>query len=187
MFAYCGNNPVNRADPTGHAFMQMRFDTDGVSGMLTPGPWGGGSGGVAYAGRAFSSAVSSIRNEFNKLSYISQEDKNSAQIVDSYKVTNPVTMYMYIDEYRGDEISGSTTGVVAEWIVHDIAYGVGWVLNECGLTGVGQEWMDKGMVLDIGSTIYDDQHEVFSIMMWSLYLIVSPICSKVDLVIEIFE
>ena len=45
MFAYCGNNPVNRADPTGHAFMQMRFDTDGVSGMLTPGPWGGGSGG----------------------------------------------------------------------------------------------------------------------------------------------
>ena len=41
MFAYCGNNPVNRTDPTGHAFVQMRFDPDGAAGMLTPILWGG--------------------------------------------------------------------------------------------------------------------------------------------------
>ena len=55
MFAYCGNNPVNNVDPTGHAFVQMSFDPDGASGMLTPGPWGGGSGGVGYAAGGASS------------------------------------------------------------------------------------------------------------------------------------
>ena len=29
MFAYCGNNPVNREDPTGHAFMQVDYNTSG--------------------------------------------------------------------------------------------------------------------------------------------------------------
>lgn len=48
MFAYCGNNPVNRVDPTGHAFMQMRFDLDGALYMLAPIYWGGARGGGVY-------------------------------------------------------------------------------------------------------------------------------------------
>ena len=33
----------------------MSFDTTGVSGLLTPGPWGGGSGGAGYAAGGVSS------------------------------------------------------------------------------------------------------------------------------------
>ena len=47
MFAYCGNNPANRVDLTGHAFMQMRFDPDGALNMLAPILLGGGSGGFS--------------------------------------------------------------------------------------------------------------------------------------------
>ena len=59
MFAYCGNNPVNREDPTGHAFVQMCINFDGVPNVMGSSMWGGcGSGGVAYAAGAASSSSS---------------------------------------------------------------------------------------------------------------------------------
>ena len=67
MFAYCGNNPVNRADPSGHAYVQLCFDTDGGIQMLGPGLWGGGGGGgVAYAASAVSSFPKEAAKKFWK-------------------------------------------------------------------------------------------------------------------------
>ena len=69
MFAYCGNNPVNRADPSGHAFVQVCFDTDGGIQMLGPCMWGGGGGGgggVAYAASAVSSFPKETAKKFWK-------------------------------------------------------------------------------------------------------------------------
>ena len=43
--------------------MQMSFDPDGAHGMLTLGPWGGGSGGVAYAASIRPEGVKKLANE----------------------------------------------------------------------------------------------------------------------------
>ena len=185
MFAYCGNNPANRVDPTGHAFMQMRFDPDGASDLLTPGPWGGGSGGVGYAGSVYSSAKSSMLQQTNELIYKNQGD--TAQIVDSYTIRNPIVMYVYIDEHKGDVIGGTTTGAVVEWIVHNLAYDAGYVLKTLGFTDFGQKTMDQGGSVDIGSTIYDDEHPVAAQLMWIVYFGVAPLPATIDIVVEIFE
>jgi hypothetical protein len=130
---------------------------------------------------------SSIKDNLGWLNYQSNGDKKGAEIVNSYKVTNPIVMYVYLKTHRGDEISGTTTGAVVEWIAHDVAYGAGWVLNSLGATDIGQTMMKQGANLDIGSTIYDDSHDVRSIAMWGVYIIVAPRYATIDIVIELFE
>ena len=60
MFAYCGNNPVGRADFAGHAFVQMAYD-DGNHLSLLFSALGGGGGGCSYALAGFSAAKDGIR------------------------------------------------------------------------------------------------------------------------------
>ena len=52
-------------------------------------------------------------------------------------------MYRYVENNRGAEISGSTTGVVVEWIVHNAAYETGKVADSVGLNGVGNYLIEK--------------------------------------------
>ena len=47
--------------------------------------------------------------------------------------------------------------------------------------------MSKGKTLDIGSTIYDDNHGFLSGIMWAFYARVDPINAVRDAIIEIFE
>ena len=49
------------------------------------------------------------------------------------------------------------------------------------------QFMSKGETLDIGSTIYDDNHGFLSGMMWAFYAYVDPINAGRDAIIEIFE
>ena len=49
MFAYCGNNPISRADFAGHAFVQMAYGFSDHLSLLCPALGGGGGGGYAYA------------------------------------------------------------------------------------------------------------------------------------------
>ena len=55
MFAYCGNNPVNKADPTGCAFVNIDWDFDGLPNSLFIDA--GAGGGFAIAGVANSSGM----------------------------------------------------------------------------------------------------------------------------------
>lgn len=56
MFAYCGNNPVNKRDPSGHIAVEICISADGLSNILGLDWMGGcGSGGVAFAIGAVSS------------------------------------------------------------------------------------------------------------------------------------
>jgi TRAP-type uncharacterized transport system substrate-binding protein len=48
MFAYCGNNPANRADPSGNAFVHIGFGFDTMD-LLCPALGGSSGGGCAYA------------------------------------------------------------------------------------------------------------------------------------------
>ena len=56
-----------------------------------------------------------------------------------------------------------------------------------GLEDIGEKFMLKGETLDIGSTIYDDNHGFLSGMMWTFYVCVDPIHAGRDAIIEIFE
>ena len=56
-----------------------------------------------------------------------------------------------------------------------------------GLEDIGEEFIFKGKTLDIGSTIYDDEHGFLFGMMWVFYACVDPIHAGRDALIEIFE
>ena len=178
MFAYCRNNPVNGIDQTGcypvflfeEGFFDEEFRQIGEA-----------------IGRALRDYLDKQREISNTLTYKSNRENSSAKIIDSYKVTSPIVMYEYVNEHRGGEISGSTTGVVAEWVVHNVAHEAGRVLTKAGYVDVGQSLMAKGKDLDIGSTIYQDDHGILSVGMWGVYLITAPIHSRVDLIIELFK
>lgn len=119
--------------------------------------------------------------------YLSQGEKNGAQIPGSYIIDSPIVMYKYIEENRGEEISGSTAGVVSEWMIHNVAYDVGHSLTRIGFQRVGSNLMAKGETLDIGSTIFDDSHGALSYCMWLFYGLTSPFSAAYDLMVEIFE
>ena len=55
MFAYCGNNPVNNADPSGNAFINVDWDFDGLPNSLFIDV--GAGAGYAMAGVANSSGM----------------------------------------------------------------------------------------------------------------------------------
>ena len=50
MFTYCGNNPLNRADPTGHAFMLITAAIGAVAGAVTGGIISAKKGKSVWAG-----------------------------------------------------------------------------------------------------------------------------------------
>ncbi len=105
--------------------------------------------------------------------------------MDSYKIKNPVVMYKYIENHRGDEIAGSTAGVVYEWAVHNIAYNVGKLAVSIGFDEWGTRTKAKGQTLDVGQTIFNDSHGVMSVFMWATYCIGSPFSAAYDLYVHI--
>ena len=143
MFAYCNNNPVSNVDPTGHALMQMRFDPDGASGMLTPGPWGSGSG-VAYAAGAVSS--------FSKEEFI--EDVVNSKV---YQIAEAFVSNVEASVGFGMGLRGSMT--VLEWIGLDlgISYDLVSVTLSDGRIYVDQRFW-QGLEVDL-ITIKIDESE----------------------------
>lgn len=80
MFAYCGNNPANRADPSGSAFVHVAYNFDGVSNSMFL-ILGGGGGGCAYALSAASSGTKVIRNSLTCLCRIDKFQKIPLRIL----------------------------------------------------------------------------------------------------------
>ncbi len=63
MFAYCGNNPANRADPTGNAFVQIGFNYTDTSDLLFPALGGSSGGSIVVSGNIFVLAVKDSPNK----------------------------------------------------------------------------------------------------------------------------
>ena len=121
------------------------------------------------------------------MKYTSLGANKGAKIKNSHEMRNLVDMYEYINENRGDEISGSTTGVVMEWLLHNIAYDLGKAANSVGLVDLGQRLIDRGEDLDVGNTIYDDKHGLVSAGMFFAYARISPATAAYDLVVKALE
>ena len=58
-------------------------------------------------------------------------------------------MVEFVEENRGEDIVGSTFGVVYEWVFHNAAYDVGTTFGIDSIVTAAEH-------LDVGKTIYDD-------------------------------
>jgi len=173
MFAYCLNNPANLLDPFGTIpFVDHPFTNAAIEIGEQIGWW-------------LKDYFDKKREESKEIPYQSNGAGNGAQIPNSHTIKDPVIMYEYIEENRGDEITGSTTGVVFEWIVHNAVYTTGKVFSAVGFKKWGKTLVEKGQDLDVGQTIYDDSHGLASVVMWSTYRSLFPVVSIYDLIIEL--
>ena len=119
--------------------MQMSFDPDGASGLLTPGPWGGGSGGVGYAASATSAFLSENLKDVKKflndvgMTICSGAEKLYDAYMRGYSIQQQCQyqellakqqLYEDVHEYISDEEFWSTdVGIVIQSIV--VGAGVG--------------------------------------------------------------
>ena len=183
MFTYCFNNPVNLDDTEGNWPKWAQKIGNAVKKAVTKTV----SKVTNIVKKAVSAATKKYKEETSKITYSSNGKKEGAKIQNSYEVRDLVIMYAYIKQNRGEDVTGSTSGVVYEWVVHNVAYDAGKVIRDLGYTDVGQKIMDKGKDLDFGSTIYDDNHGLESRLMQISYYALSPQNAIYDLIVEIFE
>ena len=110
-----------------------------------------------------------------ELIYTANGKNRECEITNSYKIKTPWVMYAYIEENRGDEVGGSTMGVVWEWIIHNVGYKAGKILNNAS-------WIESGKSVNFGYAIYSDKHSGgFGFLMKLTYQIVFPFQSQYDL------
>ncbi len=172
MFAYCNNNPINLEDSAGAfpissqqnktEFMLYGSNDSDIEIVTLPPP-------------------NFFYDEGIGLSYDISEDGNSVEIPNSYLVWSPFAMYEYIEMNRGDEVHGSTMGVVFECMMHNAGYAFGV------LTG-NQGWIDAGKSVEFGNTIFDDHREGYEdTLMHVAYFKTFPIYAIYDLVVYCFK
>ena len=90
-----------------------------------------------------------------------------AAIGNAHNITNIFEMYEFVTENRGDEIGGSNTGVIVEWAVHNIAY-------EYATQKGDQKTMDQAGTVDVGYTIWSDNHGIKTAFMIGMYALLAP-------------
>ena len=127
------------------------------------------------------------RAEQEKVKYQVTQDGSGVKITNSYTVSNPTTMHDYIEANRGEEIKGSTTGAVFEWQVHNTAYDLGKVFDNMGVTSLGDVLIKKGADVDLGNTIYDDNHGVATKGMIVVYVLLYPMSAGYDFGVRLSE
>ena len=163
MFAYCLNNPVNGTDYNG---FRGFFDTlEDI---------------VEKAKRVLGIG------DFDDLS-LSEED-DSVKISNSASIKDPFAIFIYsvyvndISEYK-DQINGTSIAVAYEWIFHNIAYDAARGAELFGFDTSGLQRTVKDV--NIGSTIFSDDHGYPSYVMGSTYCYASPITAFIDAVVAI--
>ena len=158
MFAYCNNNPVNFRDPSG------RFiDLD-----LLPNQ----QAGKNYA-EDLLEQVDAI-NSGEVIYHANEGEDSGGQIENSHRIRSKFLMYYFVNENRGNEVSGFTAGIVFEWKLHNLAY------DRASLNG-NIESMKQAEDVDFGNTIWADDHANWeSYLMKILYIILYPFHAELD-------
>lgn len=139
LYAYCGNNPVMRADPTGHFV---------ISSIV----------GYALIELAVCIAIDCTVSDIMNISQLEiTATSSNVHIENSHLIKTPWVQFGYsvylnhFNESTKDVIQGSSAGVSFEWLVHNIA----------GYLGIGGE---SAKHVDVGPTIFSDSqsHPLFS-------------------------
>ena len=172
-FSYCDNNPIMYSDPCGTCKHMLFL---GIAGIL------------------FFDCKQCRQDQKEQLTYESNVENQGGSIDNSSSVKNRQVMREYINENRGNEVSGTTTGVIHEWEIHNAANAVGNALIRIGTAlniercvEKGKEFTGKADPLDFGNTIFDDSHGFYSYAMWGTYAFAHPISFGYDLYIHLTE
>ena len=171
MFAYCGNNPINCIDQTGCRSVCVIYPyyEDPAAEV---GKW---------LGKLISDWIEGItvsdkkKIQSGEVSYVAGD--NGAYIENSHKIKTPWVMYSFVKENRGTEMLGTTSGAVWEWCVHNIAYDIFSFLGE-------EQRTNQAAHLNLGATIYDDNHGAFSYAMFASYYLVSSLTAIIDAITQ---
>ena len=167
MFAYCGNNPVNFHDPTGlcqHTF-SIYFKVDcGQEDCPT------------------SSAYISIDKRLQQrgVTYTPNPSGDGGRINNSCEVTDPIEMTEFASYLKNntDDFSGSVEAIIYEWELHNYLYTI---------TEEDDPWHDRAKDVDLGRTIYDDNHGIFSKLMWAGFELLFPKQAADDKLIHMMD
>ena len=188
MFAYCGNNPAINTDPSGKFFANILINTIANIGA-----------NVVAISEVSALTVHDIyqifRNDENGV-VLSKNNDGSIKIKNSASISTPWMQFGYsfyvnhFSEYQ-DDIRGSTVGMAFEWFVHNVAYVAYSTIDSFGLGSIFgmssddlQGKMDQARDVDIGATIYADNHGGWSNAMQITYGILFPIPSISDRIIQ---
>ena len=134
LYAYCGNDPVNKYDPSGHIAIST------IIGIII--------GVVALAATA-NDIYQIARGEDNGEGLKVMISGDNVHVKNSYKILTPWMRYgysFYLNHFNHntkDVIQGSTAGVQFEWELHNYA---AWL-------GIGG---DSAKHLDVGKSIFAD-------------------------------
>lgn len=110
---------------------------------------------VVYAIWAAQDVIDIVTKE---VTFVADKNGVGGQIVNSYKVQNPsvivgYSIYLrYFSEHKNC-FDGSSGGIVAEWIVHNIAFNA---TNIPSKLGFWESENDSAKHVDVGRTIFED-------------------------------
>ena len=166
MYAYCENNPVMRADPTGHiAILTIALL---LIGSFTVATFVGEA--VAYH------RADEVYEQYKDIIIISE-----GKVQNSYEVKNIFDAWAlsaYIVKHEEYGAKGSAYGLFIEWMCHNVLYELG-----------DASMKDRAKHLDFGKTVFSDfeAHNTFPsvflpIVMRAIVLTTNPILYMYDIV-----
>ena len=149
MFAYCSNNPIMGVDPTGEI-------------VIIP---------IIAAVTLAASAIAATANDVYQLTQSNLKvSSDNVQVENSYKIITPWVQFgycAYLNHFNvktKDVIRGSTHGMQYEWFVHNVAYVGGRIVGS-------QSIIDSATDVDLGKTIFFDDHDYKSHIMKGSYIL----------------
>lgn len=112
-----------------------------------------------------------------------RENGDGGQVVNSYKVQNPLVIYgysiylRYFSEYKNC-FDGSAAGIAGEWIVHNVAYDLSFVPSKLGFL---KKQNDQAKDADFGRNIYDDGRWYVELFSSGVEFLLNPYAYRYDL------
>ena len=163
LYAYCGNNPVNRIDPAGEFFDLILI----ISVVVIV---------IAYVIEDIYYLTDAEEDE-KVIVEMPESDNGEVEIKNSYKIKTPIVRFGYslylnhFNEETKDYFTGTTFGLEYEWFLHNTAY---YLSN-------GK--LDNAADLNVGNTIFSDKHGgVAEHGMKISYMVISPIIALIDII-----
>ncbi len=166
LFTYCINNPTTNADPHGQFPEWLFFLKD------------------LYE---FGNDIYQLLRNDDKRVYATKKYDDSITIMNSASIRTSIVKHAYsfwlnnFSEYR-DEIGGTTTGIVYEWELHNAAYKGFLVMQFLGVDVTDK--IESAQHVDIGYTIFRDNHGFSSHAMQAMYFLSHPISALIDSIID---
>ena len=176
MYSYCNNNPVMCTDNLGEfPWLAVAIVSAVVAVAATIND--------IYQIASGNVSVNVSSNESSDSDESEGSEPDNVQIENSYKILTPwmqLGYSVYLNHFNDESkniIDGTSVGVQFEWMVHNLAY--------IGSTVIGhEEYKDRARSVDLGRTIFSDEHGTPSVLMWIGYCILHPRAAIVDAIVD---